>query len=86
MEDLLEPIQVWWVLKNLFKSHNAAQMLYLTNELHSMIMEEGTWVNDLMQAVNETTTNLASAGKIINEIKMVHVVRNVLLQNYESFI
>ncbi len=51
-----------------------------------MIMEEGTWVNDLMQAVNETTTNLASAGKIINEIKMVHVVRNVLLQNYESFI
>jgi hypothetical protein len=86
VEDLLDPTEVWWVLKNLFESHNVIQTLYLTNKLHSMRMEERTRVNDFMQTIKETTTNLASAGKIINETKMVHVVMNVFLRSYESFI
>jgi hypothetical protein len=79
MGNLLEPTKVWRVLKNLFKSHNVAQTLYLTNKLHSMGMGEKTWVNNFMQTVKETTTNLASARKIINKIEMVDVVMNVFL-------
>jgi hypothetical protein len=43
-------------------------------------------VDDFMQTIKETTTNLASTGKFIDETKVVHVVMNVFLQNYESFI
>jgi hypothetical protein len=34
----------------------------------------------------EITTNLGLARKINNESKVVHVVMNLFLQNYESFI
>jgi hypothetical protein len=80
MGNLLEPTKVWQVLKNLFKSHNAAQTLYLTNKLHSMGMEEETWVNNFMHTVKETTTNPASARKTIDDIKMVAIVMNVFCE------
>ncbi len=74
------------MLKNLFKTHNVAQTLYLTNKLHSMRMEEGIWVSNFMHMVKETTTNLALAKTFIDEIKVVDVVMNALTQSYESFI
>ncbi len=43
-------------------------------------------MNNFMWAVKETTTNLVLVGKLIEKIKVVHVVMNVFSQSYESFI
>ncbi len=48
--------------------------------------EERIRMNNFMWAVQETRTNLALVGKVIDKTKVVHVIMNVFSQNYESFI
>lgn len=41
---IIELLELWNMLKNMFENHNAAKILLLTNKLHSMKMEEGAKV------------------------------------------
>ena len=78
--------QMWTSLTNLFQSSNENRKMVLREKSKNVHMSKGEGMDSYITKITQVRNELAVVGKVIKNVKMVHIALDGVTQQWSVFI
>ncbi len=76
----------WEALKMMFEARDLVRKLHLSNNLHTIKIEEGSQMTKFFKFIKKFKTQFATMGKKVEDVVLIQIMLNAISLSYKGFI